>query len=183
MYPRTVKADASLEPLLSPAGSLLRCLKPLPASTVSCCLRPKFAILDSFEYLFLLIVHFLSHHSVALLQSNESMNSAGESPWWKEQEDIVITGVSGRFPRCVLVPLFVVIFIFNTSNINNTQNGCVFFKVRKCEGVRRLADRRRGPHHRRRPPMATRFVHFFLTFSCAISCSCVFLKNSPVMHG
>ncbi len=27
------------------------------------------------------------------------MNSGGESPWWRDQEEIVISGVSGRFPR------------------------------------------------------------------------------------
>ncbi|KAK6765329.1 hypothetical protein RB195_025310 [Necator americanus] len=32
-------------------------------------------------------------------QSGESMSS-NDQPWWKEQEEIVISGVSGRFPRC-----------------------------------------------------------------------------------
>uniref|UniRef100_A0A0K0ESV2 Fatty acid synthase n=1 Tax=Strongyloides stercoralis TaxID=6248 RepID=A0A0K0ESV2_STRER len=31
--------------------------------------------------------------------SNTSMNSAGDAPFWRGQDDIVITGVSGRFPR------------------------------------------------------------------------------------
>uniref|UniRef100_A0A0N4ZB91 Fatty acid synthase n=1 Tax=Parastrongyloides trichosuri TaxID=131310 RepID=A0A0N4ZB91_PARTI len=31
--------------------------------------------------------------------SSASMNSAGDAPFWRGQEDIVITGVSGRFPR------------------------------------------------------------------------------------
>ncbi|KAJ1364192.1 hypothetical protein KIN20_024223 [Parelaphostrongylus tenuis] len=32
-------------------------------------------------------------------QSGESMSS-NDQPWWKDQEEIVISGVSGRFPRC-----------------------------------------------------------------------------------
>lgn len=35
-----------------------------------------------------------------MFQSNGSMNSSGEAPFWRDQEDIVISGISGRFPRC-----------------------------------------------------------------------------------
>lgn len=38
-------------------------------------------------------------------QSAESMSS-NEQPWWKEQDEIVISGVSGRFPRCENVKEF-----------------------------------------------------------------------------
>uniref|UniRef100_A0A914ZHK0 Fatty acid synthase n=1 Tax=Parascaris univalens TaxID=6257 RepID=A0A914ZHK0_PARUN len=32
-------------------------------------------------------------------QSNGSMHSTGDAPFWRDQEDIVISGISGRFPR------------------------------------------------------------------------------------
>ncbi|KJH41745.1 acyl transferase domain protein [Dictyocaulus viviparus] len=38
-------------------------------------------------------------------QSGESMSS-NDQPWWKDQEEIVISGVSGRFPRCENVDEF-----------------------------------------------------------------------------
>ncbi|CAB3400922.1 unnamed protein product [Caenorhabditis bovis] len=38
-------------------------------------------------------------------QSGESMNSEA-SAWWKQQDEIVISGVSGRFPRCENVKEF-----------------------------------------------------------------------------
>lgn len=41
-----------------------------------------------------------------MLQSNGSMNSSGEVPFWRDQEEIVITGISGRFPRCENVQEF-----------------------------------------------------------------------------
>ncbi|VDO32376.1 unnamed protein product [Onchocerca flexuosa] len=34
------------------------------------------------------------------------MNSSGEVPFWRDQEEIVITGISGRFPRCENVQEF-----------------------------------------------------------------------------
>uniref|UniRef100_A0A915PSY3 Fatty acid synthase n=1 Tax=Setaria digitata TaxID=48799 RepID=A0A915PSY3_9BILA len=34
------------------------------------------------------------------------MNSSGETPFWRDQEEIVITGISGRFPRCENVQEF-----------------------------------------------------------------------------
>nr|AXS78290.1 fatty acid synthase [Anisakis simplex] len=34
------------------------------------------------------------------------MHSTGDAPFWRDQEDIVITGVSGRFPRCENVQEF-----------------------------------------------------------------------------
>lgn len=34
------------------------------------------------------------------------MNSSGEAPFWRDQEEIVITGISGRFPRCENVQEF-----------------------------------------------------------------------------
>ncbi|GMT36007.1 hypothetical protein PFISCL1PPCAC_27304 [Pristionchus fissidentatus] len=39
-------------------------------------------------------------------QSHESMNTSGDSCFWKDQQDIVISGVSGRFPRCENVDEF-----------------------------------------------------------------------------
>ncbi|VDN07232.1 unnamed protein product [Thelazia callipaeda] len=34
------------------------------------------------------------------------MNLSGEAPFWRDQEEIVITGISGRFPRCENVQEF-----------------------------------------------------------------------------
>lgn len=34
------------------------------------------------------------------------MNSTGEAPYWRDQEEIVISGVSGRFPRAESIKEF-----------------------------------------------------------------------------
>lgn len=63
-------------------------------------------ILRMIVLLLLCLVASIFNDFKSMFQSNGSMNSSGEVPFWRDQEEIVITGISGRFPRCENVQEF-----------------------------------------------------------------------------